>query len=506
MPFPGRPLITTLALREIEKKGVPEGSPPFMERAGLALAEMARQMAKGGLVAVVAGPGNNGGDGLVAARYLMLWGCPVEVLLLGQAEKFPEDAACAWRAWMACGGEKRTRQVLPTQASDIALPSATLYMDALFGVGISRPITGIHEKAIEAMNASGIPVLAVDVPSGLDAQTGRVWGRAARASATLTFFAAKPGLFTLDGPDHAGNIEVDPLGVDPFADTPPEGFVLDGEGLADFFYPRKKNTHKGDYGRIGIVGGAPGMAGAVILACRAALRLGAGLVTAGFLRDPPAYDPLFPEIMARTAKEVLAMGKLDVLAVGPGLGQSKEAKEALEASLAFSGPLVLDADALNLLAGQPDLQDLIRARQGATFLTPHPLEAARLLQITAEEVQKDRVASAKALSLRFSSHIVLKGAGSVLAAPEGPWFINASGNPGMASGGMGDTLTGFLALLAAQIPEPLMALAAAVYLHGACGDEAVQESGQAGLLAHDLFSPARKLIAHWAQKRGKPIK
>jgi len=260
---------------------------------------------------------------------------------------------------------------------------------------------------------------------------------------------------------------------------------------------RRANTHKGDYGSVGIIGGAPGMAGAAVLAGRAALQLGAGRVYVGLLGDEArGYDPVQPELMLRPAREILMLEHLTALAVGPGLGVSPDAQRLLAQALQVAQPLVLDADALNLMAADPKLQQLAAQRTAPTLLTPHPAEAARLLARGTPAVQADRVASAGELAARYKSAVVLKGAGSICALPDGTWFVNTTGNPGMASAGMGDVLTGFIAALLAQGAAATTALLAAVHLHGAAGDALRAAHGQIGMTAGECIAAARTLLNH----------
>jgi len=361
---------------------------------------------------------------------------------------------------------------------------------------LQRDLTGKYAELIATINALSTPVLAIDVPSGLEADTGRVMGSAVRANHTATFIGLKPGLLTLDGPDHCGKIHLCTLGLDAAALHTAQGAVIGSAVVATALPTRRANSHKGDYGSLGIIGGAPGMVGAALLAGRAALNLGAGRVYVGLLAaDNAGYDPMQPELMLRTVVEVLKLDHLNCLAVGPGLGQSPDAHHVLAAALHGNLPLVLDADALNLIAFDAGLQQLVSQRAAATILTPHPAEAARLLEGTTASVQADRIAAACAIAARYRSFVVLKGAGSVCALPDGAWFINTSGNPGMASAGMGDVLTGIIAALLAQGAEAKYALLAAVHLHGAAADALVAAgSGPVGITAGEVIAPARALL------------
>jgi hydroxyethylthiazole kinase-like uncharacterized protein yjeF len=462
-------LFHTAGIRAVEARYT-DVAPPLMERAGAAVAQAAKEMlgGNGGAILIVVGPGNNGGDGLVAARILKEQKFDVVVVRAGSDEIPARD----WR----------------------------LVVDAIFGIGLTRPVEGRLAEAIAHINTLACPVLAIDIPSGLCADTGRVLGVAVRASRTLTFIAGKPGLYTLDGPDHCGDVVVDTIGIDVGT---PEGRLVEPALFNANLRPRKRNTHKGDFGSVGIIGGAPGMAGAALLAGRATLRLGAGRVYIGML-ERLAIDPQQPELMLRTADEVF--GLATTLSIGPGLGQSAVALDLLRRAIDTPLPLVLDADALNLLAGHPVL--LAKVSRGVTganprgntarILTPHPAEAARLLHTTTDAVQADRIATALELARRCNAHVVLKGCGSIVATPGGRWFINTTGNAGLASAGSGDVLTGMIAALLAQQWPAMEATLAAVHLHGAAADTLVDAgTGPVGLTAHELVDAARGLLNRW---------
>jgi hydroxyethylthiazole kinase-like uncharacterized protein yjeF len=485
----GTPVYLTADMRAIESAAAPN-PPPLMERAGLAAAEVARDVSggTGKPVLVFAGPGNNGGDAFVLARHLKQWFFNVTVLFAGDEKKLAADARAALGAWRTAGGT--ITQSLP------ASQQWGLVVDGIFGIGLERDVTGRYAEWIDFVNRLGAPVLALDVPSGLHSDTGRVMGSAIRATHTVTFIAFKPGLLTLDGPDHCGEIHLRDLGLDTQQLRPARGHLIGREVLAGVLGPRMQNSHKGDYGSVGIIGGDHGMVGAALLAARAALKSGTGRVYVGLLaRDAPLLDAEQPELMLRNADELLKLANLTCLAVGPGLGQTPDAAFYLEWALESPLPLVLDADGLNLIAADAGMAGRLKNRNSATLLTPHPAEAARLLAITTREVQMDRVGAAITLADNFSSLVVLKGAGSICAAPKGTWHINTSGNAGMASAGMGDVLTGMVAALLSQGMDPKAALLAAVYLHGAAADQAVASgAGPVGLTATETIDAARALL------------
>jgi ADP-dependent NAD(P)H-hydrate dehydratase / NAD(P)H-hydrate epimerase len=484
------PVYLTADIRRIEALAAAQPDPPpLMERAGLAAAELARDLAgdRAPRVLVVAGPGNNGGDAFVTARHLKQWWFDVTVVFAGDEYKLSADAADALRAWRDAGGT--TCDAIPAARWGLAI-------DGLFGIGLQRDIAGRFAALIDQLNALRAPVLAVDVPSGIDSDTGRILGHAVRATHTLTFIGLKPGLLTLDGPDRCGDIHLATLGLDARRLVAPTAMVSGPEMLADLLPARRLNTHKGTYGSVGILGGAHGMVGAALLAGRAALKLGSGRVYAGLLAEgAPTVDYIQPELMLRSAREVLALEQLDCIAVGPGLSQSAAAAVVLEKALSRATSLVIDADGLNLIAADAALQDIVRARTSATILTPHPAEAARLLACSTADIQRDRVAASRTLARKLNAGIVLKGAGSICAWPDDTWAVNCSGNPGMASAGMGDVLTGLIAALLAQGVDARRALLGGVYLHGAAADDLVaQGTGPVGLAAGELIDAARKLI------------
>ena len=530
-----KPLYSLAQLRELEQQYATAG---LMEKAGQAAAQFVRKLLRGHeyAVLVLAGPGNNGGDALVAARHLKSSWHQVTVVFTGDRDKLPPDAAAAYDAWLACGGE-----VLDTVP---ARGNWQLVVDGLFGIGLSRELDQRHQDLIAQVNQLALTVLALDIPSGICMHSGRVLGAAINARHTLTFLALKPGLYTLDGPDHAGEVHLEVLqtghlgsSAEPAAKLPlipgcacaPEGQASD---LAQSPSPsvsqaqassttlaslpeqgwlideppilppaRRLNSHKGSHGSVGVMGGAEHMVGAALLAGRAALLAGAGRVYVGLLAsDAPALDAAQPELMLREADKVAEFAT--VLVAGPGMGASPAAKAVLQQALALPQPLILDADALNLLAAHAELNVLLQQRApGTTVMTPHPGEAATLLGMATTDVQADRINHALLLAQRFNAAVLLKGCGSVIALADGRWFINRSGNPGLASAGMGDTLCGLVAALAAQGMQLEHALLLAVYLHGAAADTLVEQGkGPIGLTAGEVAHAARDLLNAWSSK------
>jgi len=492
-PAAALPIYRTDEIRRIESLAhSAAGSPRLMEIAGLAAAELARDlMADGGKsVLVLAGPGNNGGDALVAARHLKQWWHRVSVVFTGERSKLSADAAAAFGAWTASGGE------ILTDPPRGALRTFGLILDGLFGVGLEREISSGYAELIAAVNASAVPVLAVDVPSGLHADSGRVLGCAVQARHTVTFIALKPGLLTLDGPDMCGDLHVRDLGLNVAALLAPKGRTIASTVLSAVLPPRRLNSHKGTFGSVGVVGGAEGMTGAALLAARAALHLGSGRVYAGFLGpDEPRLDVGQPELMLRSAQDVLAMDAVECLVLGPGLSQSHAAMRCVEQALARDLPLVIDADALNLIGAHTALQDSCRARRASTVITPHPAEAGRLAGTSTSEIQNDRVRSALWIAQRYNAVTALKGLGTVVATPDGAYDINTSGNPGLASAGMGDVLSGLLAALIAQGASAALATCAAVHLHGLAADRCrAQLGGPIGITASEVIEAAREIL------------
>lgn len=460
-----RAILLTRDIRHLED-GAAGATPPLMERAGAAAAALAATIAcdRGKDILVLAGPGNNGGDAKLAARLLQ---------------------------------EKFFRVSVVSRAADIPADTRwSLLVDGLFGLGLSRPIEGEYAKLVDYANAQPCPLLALDVPSGINADTGRAYGRAIKATHTLSFLGLKPGLLMLDGPDHCGQVTVADLGIAAPSGTRATGWVADPAMFANVLRPRPKEFHKGMAGSLGIIGGAHGMTGAALLAGRAALKLGAGRVYVGTLAGLDS-DPGSPELMLRKADDVLGLD-LDAVLIGTGLGQTGHAETLLGAVLTSELPCVLDADALNLLAENPDLRDACSRRIPDTLLTPHPAEAGRLIGFEAQEVQADRLSAARRISGELKAHVALKGNGSVLVARDGHWFVNTSGNPGMASAGMGDVLSGILGALLAQKYSGESALVLGTHLHGLAADDCVRGgSGPVGLTAGEIIEPARRIWNRW---------
>jgi NAD(P)H-hydrate epimerase len=496
-------VVTTAEMREIdrvtsERFGVP--SLALMENAGTAVAEVAlARFPDARQIAVVCGKGNNGGDGMVAARKLHEAGKKVSVLLLADRGELRGDAAHMCRRMPL-----RARSVDSAHELRRAL-SVDLVIDAILGSGFRPPVTGLYAEAIQVMNSCPSPIVAVDIPSGwdADAQSANHSGPVARADAVVTFTAPRPA--HVFAPLTRGPIVVAPIGS-------PEAAIVSSlrvnvataREIEPLFAPRKPDAHKGDFGHVLIIGGSLGKAGAAAMAGMAALRVGAGLSTVATPKSVlPIVGGFAPEIMTEHLAETdagtisgraldydrleeLAAGK-DVVAIGPGISRNSETVEFVRRAVDILNlPLVIDADGLNAFEGCATKLD---GSQRPLVLTPHPGEMARLTGLSTGEIQRDRVDVARKFAKEHSATVVLKGHRTIIAEPEGAVWINMTGNPGMATGGTGDVLTGMIAGLIAQYPSAVeAAVAAAVYLHGLAGDVARNVVGEQALVATDLLS------------------
>lgn len=448
------PLLDVAAIRRREQRAA-AALPPhtLMQRAGLAVARLALALAPNArTVWVACGPGNNGGDGFEAALHLKQWGKEPVVTWLGDEARAPADARASLQRARAAGV---TFAAEPPERWDLGI-------DALLGIGGSRVPEGPLRAHVERLNAGPAPVLAVDVPSGLNADSGQATGTVCAAH-TLSLLALKPGLFTAHGRDAAGTVWWDDLQVQ---DDEAPIALLSGPPASP---ARVHASHKGSYGDVAVIGGAPGMAGAALLAARGALHHGAGRVFVGFL-DPsaPAFDAQQPDLMVRPWDSL----DLAAMTVACGSGGGEAVRLALPKAFAARA-LVLDADALNAIAADGQLQDALQARGrgGApTVLTPHPLEAARLLECSTAEVQAERLRAGRELARRFSCVVLLKGSGTVVAAPDGTVRINPTGNARLAIAGTGDVLAGMVAARLANGERALEAACGAAYLHGVAAD------------------------------------
>ncbi|HBL4689876.1 bifunctional ADP-dependent NAD(P)H-hydrate dehydratase/NAD(P)H-hydrate epimerase [Citrobacter sedlakii] len=458
----------------------------LMLRAGEAAFDVARESwpyARHWLV--LCGHGNNGGDGYVVARLAKAAGINVTLLAQESEKPLPEEAEQAREAWLNAGGIIHAPEIIWPEKVD-------LIVDALLGTGLTQAPREPIATLIAQANAHPAPVLAVDIPSGLLAQTGATPGAVIDADRTVTFIALKPGLLTGKARDVVGELHFNALGLEEWlAGQASPIRRVDASLLAQWLAPRRPTSHKGDHGRLAIVGGDHGTAGAIRMAGEAALRTGAGLVRVLTRRENIA--PLLtarPELMVyeltpQTLDESLEWA--DVVAIGPGLGQAEWGKKALQKVENFRKPMLWDADALNLLAINPD-------KRHNRVITPHPGEAARLLGCSVAEIESDRLLSAQRLVKRYGGVAVLKGAGTVVAAEPNALGIIDAGNAGMASGGMGDVLSGIIAALLGQKLTPYDAACAGCVAHGAAADVLAARFGMRGMLATDLFSTLQRIV------------
>jgi ADP-dependent NAD(P)H-hydrate dehydratase / NAD(P)H-hydrate epimerase len=466
--------------------------------------------------AVFCGKGNNGGDGLVMARYLLNQGIELTVFLLARQKDLKGDAKLNLDRFLNQGGE--LAEIAAEQELEELFPATfktDLIVDAIFGTGLDSEVKGLARKAIETINVVSedqlTPVLAVDIPSGVNADNGQVMGAAVQADATVTFGLLKVGQMVYPGAECCGDLELIDIGIPSELTEPVKTFAIDDELAFAMLKPRDPDAHKGDNGHTLVLAGSQGKTGAAYMAGMSALRAGAGLVTLGApaslleifeakavelmtepLPDGPAKS--FDQSSVKRAREL--MGGKDCVALGPGIGQAQGIDDFVrEVLTAAEAPLVIDADGLNSLARQ---MQLLKKTRAPIILTPHPGEMARLSGMDAGELNWDRVAVARRFAQEWNVVLLLKGARTVVASPEGEVFINLSGNSGMASAGMGDVLTGIIAGLLSQGYEPLEAAALGAYLHGRAGDLALEDLGGIGIIASDLIDriPAVRAYLH----------
>ncbi len=477
--------------RELDRLAIEEfgiSANILMERAGDAAFNILRQTwPDASRIAVMCGSGNNGGDGFVIARLAYEQGLNVTVYQVGDPVRIQGDALAALQRMQGV-------DLSPVAYTEQSLDDYDVIVDALLGTGLSGEVRAPFRQAIEAINASPAPVLAVDIPSGLNADTGMPCGLAVRADCTVSFIGLKQGMMIGKGPDYCGKILFDDLNLPAavFERLEPAATLLAYDELKHHLKPRERTAHKGDFGHVLIVGGNKGMSGAARLAGEAALRSGAGLVSIATRRKHAAQlSATRPELMCHGIESGDALKALSaratVIAIGPGLGQDDWAREMLSIAMARNLPLVVDADALKLLAK-------IEIERKDWILTPHPGEAAHLLHTGTAEVQQDRFAAVSKLVEKYDATVVLKGAGSLVKHPGEKPGLCTAGNPGMASAGMGDVLTGVIAALVAQGMGQAEAARLGVCLHAEAGDLAIRGIGVRGLLAGDIMSPLRRLV------------
>lgn len=501
-------VVTAEQMREMDRLTIQEHGVPsltLMERAGEciteAILENFRPAAKKGVLVVV-GKGNNGGDGFVVARFLKQKRIPCEVVFLGMRAQLTRDAAHNCRAFERLKG--KVAEVTPGALEVLAgkLPGKGLLVDAILGTGIRSEVRGLYAEAISLMNASGVPILAVDIPSGLDSDRGTPLGEAIQAEMTVSLGYAKLGEVIHPGIEFVGALVVGDIGIDPaaVAKVRPAVELLTREEVGSLVPHRQADTHKGSYGHLLVLAGSRGKTGAAVLACRAAQRSGAGLVT---LAAPRSLNSIFATLLVESMTELLRensaeemeeltaqewsrlLERKSALVFGPGIGVTDATRNTLRWLLRhLPMPWVIDADGLNNLS--LDIERLKNART-PPVLTPHPGEMARLIGQTTAVVNQDRVGIAREFATKHRCYVVLKGARSVIATPDGKIYINPTGNPGMASGGMGDVLAGMLGALLAQGFNPADAMKLGVFLHGFVGDRVADEKGEIGLIASDII-------------------
>jgi len=486
--------------RAIKAFGIP--GPVLMENAAAAvMAEMERSFE--GFpdlrVGILCGKGNNGGDGLALARRLIIRGVPVRIALLAPVNAVKGEAKLNLTILQKMDGEILQNAGRKAIADVVAW--ADILVDALLGVGLSFPLKGTYAFAVELINASGKPVVAVDMPTGINADTGEIMGSALRADLTVTMSLLKQGLLLQSGAEYAGKITVADIGI-PAQAIEKEHIalsLLDAGSLWGLVDPRNPHAHKGDFGHVMVIAGSPGKAGAAIMAAQGALRAGAGLVS---IATPNSLVPVIQSSLAEamcissaesmegtlginaTEELLKASASMSACALGPGLSTHYETVQAVRDIISrIKVPCVIDADGLNALVG---FLELLKRLKAPVVMTPHPGEMGRLLGITTAEVQKDRVGIASAFAKRYKVTLVLKGAGTVVAAPDGRVYINSTGNPGMATAGTGDVLAGMIASFLAQGHTAAQAACLGVYLHGLSGDLAVKDKGEASMITRDL--------------------
>ncbi len=511
-----RPVFTAAEMRAVDARAITQlgiPGPRLMEKAGAGAAQViAREFApiRGKHVLVVCGKGNNGGDGFVVARRLKARGARVQLALIGRRNEVQGDAAVALGGWRGRIEEVVAEPRLGVLGRDLA--RADVIVDALLGTGLAGPARGLVADVIGAVNGAGRPVVSLDLPSGLGSDHGAILGPTVQATLTTTFVGYKRGLLLHPGACHAGRTVVVDIGIPPAeVERGITTFLLDGDDVRHRFPPRRPDSHKGSFGHLLVLAGSVGKTGAAGLAGRAALRSGVGLCTiataasqqpvvAGFGMEPmtePLAETPGQTVALKARERILELvARTDAVALGPGLSLDPETQELIRGLVVdVERPMVVDADGLGAVAGHLDLLD--RAA-GPRALTPHPGEMARMLGGTVAEVQSDRLEVVRAFCVRHGVALALKGAGTVIGAPDGRVFINPTGNPGMASGGSGDVLTGMVGAFLARGFDAVTALQAGCFLHGLAGDVACAERGEEALIAGDIIEaiPAAMAPAH----------
>lgn len=455
------------------------------------------------LVTVVGGCGNNGGDGWVVARVLLGLGFQVRSILVGRADGLKGAARLNYQIWRKLKAPAAVEVDDPQQIKALDFRGSTLIVEALFGTGLDRPLNETALAMVARLNQArldeGAKIVSVDLPSGLNGDTGQIMGDAVRADLTVTLAFPKRGLFLGEGPERSGPVRLGEIGLTPqmAALAPPSARLITAARARGLRPPRPENGHKGTFGHLVVAGGSAGKTGALLLAAQGALRGGAGLVSLagpasfmasgimGALLEPltlPLPESAPGQLAAQGTGPLLAEARAGrVLALGPGLGLGEETRRlTLEVAAQAAGPLVLDADALTLLAGR---EEILRKRARQAVLTPHPGEMARLLGITVAQVEADRFQAVRQLVQRTGAVVLLKGRHTLVGGPDKPWALNLTGGPHLAAGGQGDVLTGLIGALLAQGLEPYQAAVLGAFAHGLAGDLAAARKGPFGLRA-----------------------
>jgi len=486
----------------IKTWGIP--SAVLMENAGRNTYRLMKEryLTGGETIAVVCGRGNNGGDGFVIARYALIDGFRVCAYLIGRKTDLKGDAALNMRLFESLGGKVIECTRGPKQVK-AGIREADLIVDAVFGTGLSKPVGGMEKTLIDGINASEKPVIAVDIPSGIDGTTGKAEGSAIRAFHTFTYAYPKLGQVLSPGADHCGRLTVIDISIPPFVETRVgfDGDITDGDMIRGFLKRRLPSSHKGSFGHAVVIAGSPGKTGAAHLASHAALKIGAGLVTLVIPRSLNAImEAKTTEVMTYPVEDdgngFFTAGSFDdiaafvqdkdVIIMGPGLSQNEGVVELTRRIYReINKPFVIDADGINAFQGHTSV--LKKAKREAV-LTPHPGELARLIGKTPKEVNDDRVGTARSCAAKWGVNILLKGAASVLCTPKGAMFLNPTGNPSLAKGGSGDILTGFIGGLVSQGYSLTHGALLGAYLHGYMADTWVENHSDMDLLARDLVA------------------
>lgn len=513
-------LVTVEEMREIDRKTIEEFQVPslqLMEKAGWNVAEVAKEMLRSPLgkgIAIFAGRGNNGGDGFVTARYLLEEGAEVNIYLLGRKEEVKGDARANLKRLTQSIVEIKGNKDLDKVRDNLS--KVNLIVDALLGTGTRGEVKGVLKATIELLNESGKPVISVDIPSGLEGNKGEPLGICVKAAKTVTMGLPKRGLILYPGAEYVEELKIADIGIpsEVLNDESLKVNLLEEEDISLLLPHRRGDSHKGDYGHVLVLAGSRGFTGAAALASLGTLRSGGGLATLGVAGSlNPIMEVKLTEVMTKplpetgegslslkAEEEILRLAqRVDILAIGPGLSIHPETSELVRRLIAkISKPMIIDADGLNGLAG--DISPLTKS-PASIIITPHPREMGRLLGKTTAEVQSDRIGVAQEVASQTGTVVVLKGARTVISDPEGNVYVNPTGNPGMASGGMGDILTGMIASFIGQGLTKIEAAKAGVYIHGLAGDMAAENQGEAGLIATDLLDKLPKAIKRLQQEK-----